>query len=94
MSDYKKKDNNTVEFTFVVSNKNADGANLVTTAYRISEMGIFAEDDEHNEVLFAYNKATEGDYITPYGGTNPIEIVENAYTYNQSRCEYHSEYRQ
>ena len=39
-------------------------------------MGIYAQDDSGTEILYAYNKGTDGDYIPVYNGKNAIDIVE------------------
>lgn len=73
---FERKENGNVEFTFIVSNKSSEGESLINRAYKISEMGIFAQDDEGNEVMYAYNKGTDGDYIPVYNGKNAIDIIE------------------
>ena len=76
MNSYERKENGIVEFTFIVSNKTGSGTSTITNSYKISEMGIYAQDDSGTEILYAYNKGTDGDYIPVYNGKNAIDIVE------------------
>ena len=76
VNSYERKENGIVEFTFIVSNKTGSGTSTITNSYKISEMGIYAQDDSGTEILYAYNKGTEGDYIPIYNGKNAIDIVE------------------
>ena len=76
VNSYERKDNATVEFTFIVSNRGTNGEALNREAYQIKEMGIFASDDAGNEVLYAYNKGTNGDYLPVFNGKNQIDIIE------------------
>ena len=76
VNSYERKENGIVEFTFIVSNKTGSGASTIINSYKISEMGIYAQDDEGTEILYAYNKGTDGDYIPVYNGKNAIDIVE------------------
>ena len=76
VNSYEKKENGIVEFTFIVSNKTGSGSSTITNSYKISEMGIYAQDDSGTEILYAYNKGTDGDYIPVYNGKNAIDIVE------------------
>ena len=74
-----RKVDNTVEVTFVVSNRNSSGENIVNTSYRISEMGIYAKDDTEREILYAYTKSEQGDYLPTFIGSNPIDIIQKCY---------------
>ena len=65
-----------MEFTFIVSNKTGSGTSAITNSYKISEMGIYARDDFGTEILYAYNKGTDGDYIPVFNGKNAIDIME------------------
>lgn len=76
VNSYERKENGIVEFTFIVSNKTGSGESTITNSYKISEMGIYAQDDSGTEILYAYNKGTDGDYIPVYNGKNAIDIVE------------------
>ena len=76
VNSYERKENGIVEFTFIVSNKTGTGESIITNSYKISEMGIYAQDDSGTEILYAYNKGTDGDYIPVYNGKNAIDIVE------------------
>ena len=76
VNSYERKENGIVEFTFIVSNKTGIGESTITNSYKISEMGIYAQDDSGTEILYAYNKGTDGDYIPVYNGKNAIDIVE------------------
>nr|DAJ40090.1 MAG TPA: tail collar fiber protein [Caudoviricetes sp.] len=76
INSYERKANGNVEFTFVVSNKTGSGASAIANSYKISEMGIYAQDDSGTEILYAYNKGTDGDYIPVYNGKNAIDIIE------------------
>ena len=76
INSYERKANGNVEFTFVVSNKTGSGTSAIANSYKISEMGIYAQDDSGTEILYAYNKGTDGDYIPVYNGKNAIDIVE------------------
>lgn len=76
VNSYERKGNEIVEFTFIVSNKTGSGTSTITNSYKISEMGIYAQDDSGTEILYAYNKGTDGDYIPVYNGKNAIDIVE------------------
>ena len=80
INSYERKANGNVEFTFVVSNKTGSGASVIANSYKISEMGIYAQDDSGTEILYAYNKGTDGDYIPVYNGKNAIDIIENQKT--------------
>lgn len=74
-----RKVDNTVEVTFVVSNRNSSGENIVNTSYRISEMGMYAKDDTEREILYAYTKSEQGDYLPTFTGSNPIDIIQKCY---------------
>ena len=76
VNSYERKDNATVEFTFIVSNRATNGEALNREAYQIKEMGIFASDDAGVEILYAYNKGTNGDYLPVFNGKNQIDIIE------------------
>ena len=76
INSYERKANGNVEFTFVVSNKTGSWASVIANSYKISEMGIYAQDDSGTEILYAYNKGTDGDYIPVYNGKNAIDIIE------------------
>lgn len=76
VNSYERKENGIVEFTFIVSNKTGTGESTITNSYKISEMGIYAQDDSGTEILYVYNKGTDGDYIPVYNGKNAIDIVE------------------
>lgn len=76
VNSYERKENGIVEFTFIVSNKTGSGESTIRNSYKISEMGIYAQDDSGTEILYAYNKGTDGDYIPVYNGKNAIDIVE------------------
>ena len=76
VNSYERKENGNVEFTFIVSNKTGSGASTITNSYKISEMGIYARDDFGTEILYAYNKGTDGDYIPVFNGKNAIDIME------------------
>jgi hypothetical protein len=76
VNSYERKENGIVEFTFIVSNKTGTGESTITNSYKISEMGIYAQDDSGTEILYAYNKGADGDYIPVYNGKNAIDIVE------------------
>ena len=76
VNSYERKDNASVEFTFIVSNRTTSGDALNREAYQIKEMGIFASDDAGVEVLYAYNKGTNGDYLPVFNGKNQIDIIE------------------
>ena len=76
VNSYERKENGIVEFTFIISNKTGSGTSTITNSYKISEMGIYAQDDSGAEILYAYNKGTDGDYIPVYNGKNAIDIVE------------------
>ena len=76
INSYERKDNGNVEFKFVVSNKTGSGTSAIANSYKISEMGIYAQDDSGTEILYAYNKGTDGDYIPVYNGKNAIDIIE------------------
>lgn len=76
VSSYNTKDNGVVEFIFVVSNRTVNNDSKINEAFKISEMGIFAEDDAGQEILYAYNKGTDGDYLPVYTGKNAVDIVE------------------
>lgn len=76
VNSYERKENGNVEFTFIVSNKTGGGTSTITNSYKISEMGIYAQDDFGTEILYAYNKGTDGDYIPVFNGKNAIDIME------------------
>ena len=76
INSYERKANGNVKFTFVVSNKTGSGASVIANSYKISEMGIYTQDDSGTEILYAYNKGTDGDYIPVYNGKNAIDIIE------------------
>ena len=76
INSYERKGNGNVEFTFIVSNKTGSGASAIINSYKISEMGIYARDDFGTEILYAYNKGTDGDYIPVFNGKNAIDIME------------------
>ena len=48
-----KKNNNQVDLTFVITNRKEDGTSAIDTAYKITELGVFAKDDAGTEILYA-----------------------------------------
>lgn len=76
VTSYDTKEDGVVEFIFVVSNRTVENKSKINEGFKISEMGIFAEDDSGQEILYAYNKGTDGDYLPVYTGKNAVDIVE------------------
>lgn len=76
VTSYDTKEDGVVEFIFVVSNRTVENKSKINEGFKISEMGIFAEDDSGKEILYAYNKGTDGDYLPVYTGKNAVDIVE------------------
>lgn len=57
----------------IITNRN------VETGYHIREIGIYAVCGNGNEVLYAYNTATEADYLPPFNENNLIELEYQNY---------------
>ncbi|WP_064579447.1 phage tail protein [Streptobacillus moniliformis] len=76
VNSYTTKNDGIVEFIFVVSNRDKSGSSIINEGFKIKEMGIFAQDDTGKEIMYAYNKGDEGDYLPAYNGKNAIDIVQ------------------
>ena len=57
----------------IISNKD------ITVGYYIREIGIFGHGDDGLEVLYAYNKAIEPDFIPAFNSSNVVEIEYQNY---------------
>ena len=57
----------------IISNKD------ITVGYYIREIGIFGYGDDGIEVLYAYNKAIEPDFIPAFNSSNVVEIEYQNY---------------
>ncbi len=62
-----------VSLKTVITNRN------IETGYHIREIGIYAVCEREEEVLYAYNTATEADYLPPFNGNNLIELEYQNY---------------
>ena len=61
-------DNGQVMLRSIVSNKDTE------MGYYIKEIGVFARCNDGEEILYAYNKAVNPDYMPIYNGRNLVEI--------------------
>lgn len=70
----------TAHLQFVISTVNEDGTNL-TSGYYFKEVGIFADDPDEGEILYAiaYAKADKWDWIPPYNGSKPWTATGDIY---------------
>lgn len=67
---------------FVASNFDPSGqGGGLEEAYTITEIGIFAEDPDDGEVLYAISFAAIGDYVPEYDESSPMSITFNIYIY-------------
>lgn len=73
-------DADTAHLQFVISTVNEDGSKL-TAGYYFKEIGIFAEDPDDGEILYAlsYAKTDKWDWIPPYNGSKPWTSTGDIY---------------
>lgn len=73
-------DVDTAHLQFVISTVNEDSSKL-TSGYYFKEIGIFAEDPDDGEILYAlsYAKADKWDWIPPYNGSKPWTATGDIY---------------
>lgn len=66
---------------FVISNYNPESGSGLTEEYRVQEIGVYAEDPEEGEILYAVSTADagKGDFIPAYDETSPVTVTVNAY---------------
>lgn len=71
-----------IKLTALITNQDpATGVTLVNEGYNINEIGLYAKEkagDNSTEVLYSITVATyeTGDYMPPYGGGAPVQIVQ------------------
>ncbi len=71
-----------IKLTALITNQDpATGATLVSEGYYINEIGLFAREKggaDSTEVLYsiAIARGDNGDYMPPYGGHAPVQIVQ------------------
>lgn len=76
---------NSVKLTALITNQDpVTGEAIITEGYYINEMGLFAMEkggDESTEVLYSITTtaAENGDYMPPYNGHSPAQIVQEYY---------------
>ncbi len=66
---------------FVISNYDPGSGAGLEEEYRVQEIGVFAEDPEEGEILYAVSiaDAGKGDFIPAYDETSPVTVTVNAY---------------
>lgn len=66
---------------FVISNYDPGSGSGLEEEYRVREIGVFAEDPEEGEILYAVSIADtgKGDFIPAYDETSPVTVTVNAY---------------
>lgn len=66
---------------FVISNYDPGSGSGLEEEYRVREIGVFAEDPEEGEILYAVSTADtgKGDFIPAYDETSPVTVTVNAY---------------
>jgi hypothetical protein len=69
----KKTGTGQVSLKTIITNRN------VETGYYIREIGIYAVCENEEEVLYAYNSATEADYLPAFNDNNLIELEYQNY---------------
>lgn len=77
----KKQNDNAIILTTNISNYDVEeGKALITEGFYINEIAVFArEKDSENEVMYsiAVVDGENGDYMPPYNGYNPAQIVQS-----------------
>ena len=77
---------NSVKLTAIITNQDlVTGENLVANGYYINEMGLYAKEkdgDSSTEVLYSIvtTAGENGDYMPPYNGHTPAQIIQEYYT--------------
>lgn len=77
---------NSVKLTAIITNQDlVTEENLVANGYYINEMGLYAKEkdgDSSTEVLYSIvtTAAENGDYMPPYNGHTPAQIIQEYYT--------------
>ena len=77
----KKQNDNAIILTTNISNYDVEeGKALITEGFYINEIAVFArEKDSENEVMYsiAVVDGENGDYMPPYNGYNPAQIIQS-----------------
>ena len=77
----KKQNDNAIILTTNISNYDVEeGKALITEGFYINEIAVFArEKDSENEVMYsiAVVDRENGDYMPPYNGYNPAQIIQS-----------------
>lgn len=91
LSDISVNNTYSVKVTALISNQDpVTGEALITSGYYINEMGLYAREADNEaapEVLYsiAVVSGETGDFIPPYNGFNPVQIIQDYYaTVNNS----------
>lgn len=91
LSDIRVSNTYSVKVTALISNQDpATGEALITSGYYINEMGLYAREADNEaapEILYsiAVVSSTTGDFMPPYNGFNPVQIIQDYYaTVNNS----------
>lgn len=86
-----------VNITALLSNQDpVTGTALISEGYRINEIGLYAKDKESEgsaEVLYGIaTSAGEGDYMPPYNGNIPVQIVQEYHVAISGTAEVSAQY--
>ena len=77
----KKQNDNAIILTTNISNYDVEeGKALITEGFYINEIAVFArEKDSENEIMYsiAVVDGENGDYMPPYNGYNPAQIIQS-----------------
>lgn len=70
-----------IRIRFVISNYDPGSGVGLEEEYRVQEIGVYAEDPEEGEILYAVSTADagKGDFIPAYDETSPVTVTVNAY---------------
>lgn len=70
-----------IRIRFVISNYDPGSGAGLEEEYRVKEIGVYAEDPEEGEILYAVSTADagKGDFIPAYDETSPMTVTVNAY---------------
>ena len=88
LSDVEKYSDHSVKATALITNQNpVTGQTLIEEGYYINEIGLYARpvgdgtDMEAGEVLYslAVTAGDNGDFMPPYNGYNPAQIIQDYY---------------
>lgn len=82
LSDITVYDEHTVKVTALITNQDpVTGEILVDEGYYINEIGLYAKANDEEPILYsiAVTSGSNGDFMPPYNGYNPVQITQDYY---------------